>query len=97
MKKQTICKPTRSSFTLLRQLCNLIPMHLVPQLARDTGVTEKSRTFTPVPPGLGALSHFNPIFFFVVGVIHSLGWFVNNPPPSLSTLNAQPSTSPRPF
>ena len=47
MKKQTIRKPTRSSFTLLRQLCNLIPTHLVSQLARDTGVAEKSRTFSP--------------------------------------------------
>lgn len=47
MKKQTSRKPTRSSFTLLRQLCNLIPNHLVPQLARDTGVEAKSRTFAP--------------------------------------------------
>lgn len=47
MKKPTLRKPTRSSFTLLRQLCNLIPAHLVPKLARDTGVAEKSRTFTP--------------------------------------------------
>ena len=47
MKKQTLRKPTRGSFTLLRQLCNLIPNHLVPQLARDTGVEEKSRSFTP--------------------------------------------------
>ena len=47
MKKQTNRKPTRSKFTLLRQLCNLIPAHLVPQLARDTGVAEKARTFTP--------------------------------------------------
>jgi hypothetical protein len=47
MKRPKLRKPTRSSFTLLRQLCNLIPTHLVPQLARDTGVEEKSRTFTP--------------------------------------------------
>jgi hypothetical protein len=47
MTKQTTRKPTRSSFTLLRQLCNLIPPHLVPQLARDTGVADKARTFTP--------------------------------------------------
>ena len=47
MNKPKLRKPTRSSFTLLRQLCNLIPAHLVPQLARDTGVAEKSRTFTP--------------------------------------------------
>ena len=36
MKKQTQRKPTRSKFSLLRQLCNLIPNHLVPHLARDT-------------------------------------------------------------
>ena len=47
MKKKTTHKPTRSSFSLLRQLCNLIPAHLVPRLARDTGVEERSRTFKP--------------------------------------------------
>jgi len=45
--KTTTYKPTRSSFTLLRQLCNLIPNHLVPQLARDTGVDTQARTFRP--------------------------------------------------
>jgi hypothetical protein len=47
MQKTTTYKPTRSSFTLLRQLCNLIPNHLVPQLARDTGVDMQARTFRP--------------------------------------------------
>lgn len=47
MKKKTTHKPTRSSFTLLHQLCNLIPNHLVPKLARDTGVEQKARTFKP--------------------------------------------------
>ena len=47
MQKTTTPKPTRSSFTLLRQLCNLIPHHLVPQLARDTGVATQARTFRP--------------------------------------------------
>ena len=47
MRKKTNHKPTRSSFTLLRQLCNLIPNHLVPQLAREHAVEEKSRTFRP--------------------------------------------------
>src|SRR5665811_1931449 len=47
MNKTTTPKPTRSSFSLLRQLCNLIPAHLVPQLARDTGVSKRARTFTP--------------------------------------------------
>ena len=47
MKRSTTHKPTRSSFTLLRQLCNLIPNHLVPHLAREHAVEEKSRTFRP--------------------------------------------------
>jgi hypothetical protein len=47
MKKDKLRKPTPGKFSLLRQLCNLIPAHLVPKLARDTGVAEKSRTFTP--------------------------------------------------
>ncbi len=40
-------KPTRSRFTLLRQLCNLIPNHLVPGLAREHDAQAKSRTFKP--------------------------------------------------
>lgn len=47
MQKETTHKPTRSKFTLLRQLCNLIPNHLVPQLAREHRADEKSRTFKP--------------------------------------------------
>jgi len=47
MKNQTQRKPTRGKFSLLRQLCNLIPSHLVPQLARTHAVAEKSRTFLP--------------------------------------------------
>jgi len=47
MKNNTTHKPTRSSFTLLRQLCNFIPNHLVPRLAREHGVEQKSRTFHP--------------------------------------------------
>jgi hypothetical protein len=39
--------PTASKFSLLRQLCNFIPPHLVPQLARDSGVDTKARTFSP--------------------------------------------------
>ena len=46
MKKQPI-KPTRSQFNTFRQICNLIPGHLVPKLARETGVQDKARTFTP--------------------------------------------------
>ena len=47
MKNSNTRKPTRSKFTLLRQLCNLIPNHLVPHLARETGVEDHARTFSP--------------------------------------------------
>jgi hypothetical protein len=47
MKKQTHRTPTRSKLSIFRQLCNLIPNHLVPQLARDTGAEKKSRSFKP--------------------------------------------------
>lgn len=46
MKKKKI-KPTRSNFNVLRQLCNLIPPHLVSKIARQTGVEDKSRSFSP--------------------------------------------------
>ena len=45
--KNTNRKPTRSRFTLLGQLCNLIPNHLVPGLARKHDAQAKSRTFRP--------------------------------------------------
>jgi len=47
MKKQPHPSPTRSKFSVFRQLCNLIPTHLVSQLARDTGVDEIARSFKP--------------------------------------------------
>ena len=47
MQNKTNRKPTRSRFTLLRQLCNLIPNHLVPGLAREYDAETKSRTFKP--------------------------------------------------
>jgi hypothetical protein len=40
-------KPTAGSFSVLRQICNFIPPHLVPKLARETGVEQKARTFSP--------------------------------------------------
>jgi len=46
MKNKKI-KPTRSRFNVLRQICNLIPGHEVSQIARETGATDKSRTFSP--------------------------------------------------
>jgi hypothetical protein len=44
MKKKSI-NPTRSNFTILGQVCNFIPTHLVSKLARECGV--ESRTFSP--------------------------------------------------
>ena len=41
------CKPTRSKFTVLQQVCNLIPPYLVAKLARQHGVDKQSRTFSP--------------------------------------------------
>src|SRR5271155_427573 len=46
MKNKKI-KPTRSQFNVLRQICNLIPEHEVSKIARVTGATDKSRTFSP--------------------------------------------------
>jgi hypothetical protein len=45
--KKRNTKPTASKFTVLRQLCNLIPPHLVPKLARETGVDSMARSFSP--------------------------------------------------
>lgn len=47
MKKTSTATPTRSKLSVFRQLCNLIPTHLVAQLARDTGVEGKCRSFKP--------------------------------------------------
>ena len=43
MKNQKL--PAASKLTIVRQLCNYIPNHLVPKLARETGVDEQARTF----------------------------------------------------
>jgi hypothetical protein len=39
--------PGRSKFSLLHQICNFIPQHLVSKIARATGAEDKSRTFKP--------------------------------------------------
>jgi len=46
-KNKQLHKPTVSKFSVLRQLCNLIPTHLVSELARQTGSSRKARRFTP--------------------------------------------------
>ena len=44
MKKTN--RPSASKLSVFRQICNLIPEHLVPKLARETGVDKKCRTFS---------------------------------------------------
>jgi hypothetical protein len=46
MKKQKR-QPSRSKLSVLCQLCKWIPSQLVPQLARETGVEGRARTFSP--------------------------------------------------
>ena len=64
MKNQTRRKPAAGKFSLLRQLCNLIPNHLVPQLARATDSDAKARTFSP-------WSHVVSLLY--AQITHSLG------------------------
>ena len=59
MKKQQA--PTGDKLTVLNQLCKYIPPYLVPHLAKETGVDEKARTYTPwshvVTLGYAQLTH----------------------------------------
>jgi hypothetical protein len=64
VKKQNANSPTPSKLNLLRQICNLIPDFLVPKLARETGVEDKCRTFTP-------WSHLVALLF--AQLTHSIG------------------------
>ena len=43
----TISTSKPKLFSTLGQICKLIPVHLVAKLARETGVEDKARTFTP--------------------------------------------------
>lgn len=47
MKKQHHHIPAGHNYTVLKQLCNLIPAGLVGELAKEYGVDEQSRTFSP--------------------------------------------------
>lgn len=55
-KKKTPNQPASAKFSILRQICNLIPNHLVPKVARETGVDKKARSFSP-------WSHFVSILY----------------------------------
>jgi hypothetical protein len=48
--------PSKRKVTVLKQICNLIPGHLVQKLAKDYGVDKMSRTFSP-------WSHVISLFF----------------------------------
>ena len=54
MKNKRI-KPTRHRFNVLRQICNLIPEREVAKIARETGVTDQSRSFSPWSHTVGLL------------------------------------------
>lgn len=47
MKNKKTTQPNHRHTTILRQIVELIPTHLVAKLARQHGVDRKSRTFTP--------------------------------------------------
>ena len=47
MKNKNTTIPATSKLNLLRQIGNFIPDFLVPRLARETGVQDKTRTFSP--------------------------------------------------
>jgi hypothetical protein len=40
-------KPTKHKYTVLNQICQCIPPHLVPKLARSFGADKKARSFSP--------------------------------------------------
>jgi hypothetical protein len=64
MKKRKNHNPTSSKFSVLRQICNLIPPHLVPKLAREHDSEDHARTFSH-------WSHVVSLLFAQVS--HSLG------------------------
>ncbi|MEK7995910.1 MAG: IS4 family transposase [Planctomycetota bacterium] len=47
MRKRRHHIPAGHTYTILKQVCNLIPPHLVNRLAAEYGVDEQSRTFSP--------------------------------------------------
>jgi hypothetical protein len=46
IKQKKSLKPAAGKFSILRQLCNYIPTHVVAQLSRATGVEDKARTYS---------------------------------------------------
>jgi len=60
-RKEVIMKTARSKYTVLQQICKIIPAHLIPKLSREYGVEEKVRSFSAwshvVSMMLSQLSH----------------------------------------
>jgi Transposase DDE domain/Domain of unknown function (DUF4372) len=46
-QSKTATGPSKSKFSVLRQICNLIPPFLVSKLARETGVDARARSYSP--------------------------------------------------
>ncbi len=40
-------KPAKHKYTILKQICQYIPAHLVPKLAQSLGADKKARSFSP--------------------------------------------------
>lgn len=64
IKQKKSVKPAASKFSVLRQLCNYIPTHLVSELSRRTRVEDKARTYS-------AWSHVVTMLF--AQLTHALG------------------------
>lgn len=63
-KKKKSIKPAASKLSVLRQLCNYIPTHLVPELSRASGGQDKIRSYS-------AWSHVVALLF--TQLTHALG------------------------
>ena len=55
MKKKKTINPTRSQFTIQRQICKWIPREEVTRIARKTGAEDKARTFSTWSPVVSLL------------------------------------------
>jgi len=45
--KNTKPKPAKSNFTIFRQVCQTIPGYFTTEIARELGVEQQSRSFSP--------------------------------------------------
>lgn len=64
MIKKKPVKPAAGRFSILRQVCNYIPIRVVPELSRRTGVEKKARTYS-------AWSHLVALLY--AQLTHALG------------------------